>query len=63
MSGHHEAKTFENQHLVVPRASVTSDFDTDREVYNLIRTVYAAFGLAAKAIPFFTEEGKFDFPS
>lgn len=63
MSGHEEAKPLANQHLVVPRASVTSDFDPDREAYNLIRTVYAAFGLAAEAIPFFTEEGKFDFPS
>lgn len=62
MSGHETAKPFADKHLEVPRASVRSDFEPDRTAYDLIRIVYAAFGLEAEAIPFFTRDGKFGFP-
>ncbi len=54
---------FEQEHLVVPQMRVTNAFLPDSVAYDLIRVVYAGFGLGADAIPFFTQDEGFDFPS
>lgn len=56
-------KTFEGQHLIVPRKKVAGNFEADRVAYDLVRVVYAAFGVEAKLIPFYTSEGEFVFPT
>lgn len=63
MSADTYSKPFEDKHLRVPRKTIKIDFDPDQTAYELIRTVYAAFGFDESAIPFFTGEGRFDFPS
>lgn len=57
------SKPFEKQHLYIPPRTVRNDFIPDKTSYDIVRMVYAAFGFDASAIPFFTKEGKFDFPS
>jgi len=57
------SKPFEGKHIRVPRKTIKNDFNPDQTAYELIRTVYAAFGFDESAIPFFTGEGRFDFPS
>ena len=56
-------KPFEKQHLIAPWKRVTGNFDPDRAAYDVVRVVYTAFGLESKTITFFTDEGKFVFPS
>ncbi len=56
-------RTFEGQHLMVPRKKVAGNFDPDQVAFDLIRGVYAAFGVEAKLIPFYSKEGRFNFPS
>ncbi len=55
-------KTFEGQHLVVPRRKVKGDFDPDQVACDLISVVYAAFSVERKLIQFHTSEGNFVFP-
>lgn len=55
-------RPFEQQNLGAPRKKVTSAFEPDQTAYDLVRFVYTAFGVAAKKIPFFTDDGKFLFP-
>jgi len=57
------SKPFEDQHLGTPRKRIKYDFNPDQIAYEIIQGVYASFGFDAGAIPFFTKEGKFDFPS
>jgi len=57
------SKPFQDKHLYVPRMTIGNDFEPDKTAYELVRMVYAAFGFDASAIPFFTKEGSFDFPS
>jgi hypothetical protein len=57
-----ETKTFKGKHLIVQK-KFAGDFGSDEAAYNLIREVYAAFGLEAKMIPFYKKDGKFEFPS
>jgi len=57
------SKPFEDKHLRVTRRTIKDDFDPDQTAYELIQTVYAAFGFDESVIPFFTGEGRFDFPS
>lgn len=57
------SKPFEEQHLYIPPRTVRNDFIPDKTSYDIVRTVYAAFGFDASAIPFFTKEGAVDFPS
>ncbi|MFC1939913.1 helix-turn-helix domain-containing protein [Chloroflexota bacterium] len=63
MFADHYSKPFENQHLGIPRRKIKADFDPDKIAYEIIQVVYATFGFDASAIPFFTSEGIFDFPS
>lgn len=63
MSADRYSKPFEGKHLLVPRKPIKNDFDPDKTAYGLVRTVYAAFGFDESAIPFFSDEGRFDFPS
>lgn len=57
-----QVRRFEMQHLVVPRKTVSSDFQPDETAYDLVKTVYASFGLGEEAIPFYDkEEERFDF--
>jgi hypothetical protein len=54
---------FAHQHLLVPRRKVASDFQPDEIAYDLVKRVYASFGLEAATIPFYnTEARRFDFP-
>ena len=57
------SKPFEDKHLYVTRKTIKNDFEPDQTAYELIQIVYAAFGFDASKIPFFTNEGRFDFPS
>ena len=54
---------FEDKQLYVTRKTIKNDFEPDQTAYELIQIVYAAFGFDASKIPFFTNEGRFDFPS
>ena len=63
MSADSYSKPFEGKHLHVPRKTIKNDFDPEQTAFKLIKFVYAAFGFSASAIPFFTKEGRFDFPS
>lgn len=63
MSADRYSKPFEGKEIRVPRKIIEHDFDPDRTAYELIRIVYAAFGFDESAIPFFTGEKRFDFPS
>ncbi len=57
-------RTFEGEHLMVPRRKVTGNFEPDVVTFDLLRAVYAAFGVDARLIPFYNgKERKFDFPS
>jgi len=57
------SKPFEDKQLYVTRKTIKNDFEPDQTAYELIQIVYAAFGFDASKIPFFTNEGRFDFPS
>jgi len=55
------SKPFEDKGIN-PRKTIKNNFAPDQTAYELIQTVYAAFGFDERAIPFFTGEGRFDFP-
>lgn len=52
---------YDELHIILPEKRVERKFDPDKTAYCLIEQVFNSFGLEAKVIPFFTEEGLFKF--
>jgi hypothetical protein len=60
----HGSIPFREQHLEVPSRSISKDFEPDRVAYDLVKFVYASFGLEASSVPFFNlEQGQFIWPA
>ena len=55
------SRVYDEQHIILPEMTVEREFDPDKTAYGLIEQVFNSFGLEAKVIPFFTEEGFFKF--
>ncbi|GAI42362.1 unnamed protein product, partial [marine sediment metagenome] len=55
------SRVYDERHIILPEMNVKSEFNSDKTAYDLIEQVFNSFGLEAKVIPFFTEEGFFKF--
>ena len=60
-TSHQTTKVYDESHIILPEKRVQPDFDPDKTAYSLIEQVFNNFGLEAKVIPFFTNEGVFEF--
>jgi len=55
------SRVYDEPNIITPEKRINVEFDPDKTAHSLIGQVYNSFGVEAKLIPFFTQEGAFEF--